>query len=55
MTDEHDRRLLKTMLYDFISPEVIDKPRVSPESIQNYLDYVDNLPEYDTPSIFGLN
>ena len=30
VTDEFDRRLLKTMLYDFISPDSIDKPRVIP-------------------------
>jgi dynein heavy chain len=55
VTDEYDRRLLKTMLLDYISPEVIDNPKVEADSVQKYLDYVEGLPENDSPSIFGLN
>lgn len=40
VTDEYDRRLLKTMLLDYISQDVIENPKIQPDSVQNYFDYV---------------
>lgn len=55
VTDEFDRRLLKTQLYDYISFDSIEKPQVKPGEPIVYNDYVDRLKDYDDPNMFGLN
>ena len=55
VTDDFDRRLLKTLLRDFISPESLEKPRVKPGPPEDYRDYVYELSEDDPPSLFGMN
>lgn len=55
VTDDFDRRLLRTQLQDFISLESIEKPRVKAGGLQEYLAFAEALPAYDQPGIFGLN
>jgi hypothetical protein len=47
--------MLKTQLFDFISFDSIEKPRVKPGDHAVYQKYIDNLSDADDPNIFGLN
>jgi hypothetical protein len=47
--------LLKTQLFDYISFDSIEKPRVKSGELSAYINYVENLGEYDDPTMFGLN
>lgn len=38
-----------------MSFESIERPRVKPGFTEDYLEYVNNLSEYDDPNLFGLN
>ena len=55
VTDDFDRRLLKTLLKDFVSPESLEKPRVKPGPPEAYRNYVSELSEDDPPNLFGMN
>ena len=55
VTDDFDRRLLKTMLKDFVSPVCLEKPKVEPGPAETYLKYIENLSEEDSPELFGMN
>ena len=46
---------MKTQLEDFISYESVDKPRVKPGNVDNYLEYIEQMSDYDDPNMFGLN
>ena len=45
VTDEFDRRLLKTLLKDFVSPLTLEQPRVRPGPPESYNAYVESMPE----------
>lgn len=67
VTDDWDRRLIITILNDFINPDIIglkgylftdiDKCYGLPEKISydDYLDFIDGLPEHHPPEVFGLH
>lgn len=65
VTDYHDRRLLLTLLQDFISPKVFyaghkfaeldeyDVPPVMP--YEGYIDFIEKLPLEQPPELYGLH
>lgn len=67
VTDDWDRRLIVTILDDFINEDVIskkgyvfsdsDKCYGLPEKItyDDYIDFIDKLPEHHPPEVFGLH
>jgi len=66
VTDDWDRRTLKTMLNKFYRPEVIETPKykfddagnyyVPPDgSYDSYVDYIRDLPYAAHPSVFGMH
>ncbi|XP_069834127.1 dynein axonemal heavy chain 6 [Dendropsophus ebraccatus] len=65
VTDAWDQRCLRTILRRFFSPETLEDNYVysssgiyfSPDadSLQNYKDYIENLPLTDDPEIFGMH
>ena len=65
MTDEHDRRCLMSILNTYVTESILDEGYVfslsgiykSPnaEGVEEMLEYVDSLPDYDNPELFGLN
>ncbi|XP_040273964.1 dynein heavy chain 6, axonemal [Bufo bufo] len=65
VTDAWDQRCLRTILRRFFSPETLEDNYVysssgiyfSPDadSLQDYKDYIENLPLTDDPEIFGMH
>ncbi|KAM8939967.1 dynein axonemal heavy chain 6 [Pelodytes ibericus] len=65
VTDSLDQRCLRTILKRFFSPETLEEEYCysssgiyfSPDAdnLQNYKDYIENLPLTDDPEIFGMH
>lgn len=65
VTEKQDRLLLSTILEDFFTDKIFDDNyRFSPSGIyfapkfmdyEGYLDYMNSLPKYPEPEIFGLH
>jgi dynein heavy chain len=65
VTDEWDRRLLKSVLRRFYTPQILDDSyKISPSgtyrsppegSLQSFRQYIDQLPLTDEPEAFGLH
>lgn len=65
VTDDKDRRLIKVILRDFYTEKILDDNYKFSESgiyyappegnLQNYKDYINNLPINDSPEVFGLH
>mmetsp|Transcript_48553 Transcript_48553/g.65976 ORF Transcript_48553/g.65976 Transcript_48553/m.65976 type:complete len:141 (+) Transcript_48553:13-435(+) len=68
VTDDQDRRVLITILRDFYNNKTVDQRKtnmVSPhtseyqiqhfEGLEEYIEYVDQLPDEESPYLFGLH
>jgi dynein heavy chain len=66
VTDDWDRRCLRTILSDFYSPQVAEEPKhkFSPSGIyyvppkgtyEEYVEFIKNLPLSQHPEIFGMH
>jgi len=65
VTDDRDRRLIKIILLDFYTPDILrDDYKFSPKGIyyapeegplEEYKEYIKNLPLNDLPEVFGLH
>jgi len=67
VTDDWDRRTLKTILAKFYCPEIINQPKyyLDDEShiyyapadgdYESYLEYIRSLPYVARPSVFGMH
>lgn len=68
VTDEQDRRVLITILRDFYNSKTVDSRKsnvISPhtteysiqhlDQIEDYIEYIDQLPDEESPYLFGLH
>ena len=66
VTDNNDRRCLNTILESFLNPAIIEegysytssgiyKLPTDGSNVESIIEYVQNLPDVDSPEIFGMN
>lgn len=66
MTDDWDRRCLRTVLVDFYNPQVAEVPKhkLSPSGVycvppkgtyEEYVEFIKNLPLSQHPEVFGMH
>jgi dynein heavy chain len=65
VTDDFDRRLFNTYGNAFLRPGIVDPsfefykdykiPVFSGDEIEKYMQYIETLPPFDAPGVFGLN
>ena len=67
VTDDQDRRCMNSILRQYYTPKIIDKDRdykfspsgtyFAPEDgdLQSYHNYIDSLPIFDLPEVFGMH
>lgn len=67
VTDDWDRRLIVTILDDFVNPRVVNQPNYMFSSVsssyglpkkneyQDYIDHINGLPQFHSPEVFGLH
>jgi len=65
VTDDKDRRLIKVLLKNFYTPEVLDEDyKFSPSgtyhcppdgNFESYFDFIKGLPMLERPEVFGMH
>jgi len=65
VTDDWDRRCLLTLLNKYSNPEILEDGFMFSDSgiyyappngtVENYMEYIDNLPLVENPEVFGLH